>query len=139
MGDARLYRQGCKRPAAYSRILHHLRAAGVTVFLVNEAYTSKRCSHCQSQDAECCGANVPGVLVRHGKGRFHRLKESHGRLICSGCGAMWNRDVNACHNMLIAASALLSQYSSDQLQHRSASHMSGFFLSVDEWFIHLLR
>ncbi len=101
------WQRGAKRPAAYSRILHHLRAAGVTVLLVDEAYTSKRCSHCQSQDAECAGKDVPGVLVGHGKSRFNVLNESHGRLICSGCGAMWNRDVNACHNMLILASAQL--------------------------------
>ena len=104
---ARRFKQKDKYPAAYSRIIQRMRAAGVAVFLVHEAYTSKRCSSCCASDAECSGEGISDILVGHGRRRYTRRQESHGRIICSKCGLRYNRDVNASKNILFLARHLL--------------------------------
>ena len=107
MGGAKKFQRNVKRPAAYSRIIQRMRAAGLAVFLVNESYTSKRCNVCCKANAECSGEGISGVLVGHGHGRFTRRYKSHGRVICSNCGLRSNRDVNASKNILTLACCLL--------------------------------
>ena len=97
-----------RRPAAYSRLLHRLRVAGIPVFLVNEAYTSKRCCDCKSTDSVCSGDGILDTLVGHGRNRHRSHQKSHGRVICSLCNRVYNRDVNASENILNIAIALLN-------------------------------
>ena len=97
-----------RRPAAYAHLLHRMRVAGIPVFLVNEAYTSKRCSHCKSLDSVCSGDGIHDTLVGHGRSRHRYHHHSHGRVICSLCGRLYNRDVNASENILHLATALLT-------------------------------
>ena len=103
----RRFKQRGKYPAAYSRIIQRMRAAGMAVFLVDEAYTSKRCSACCSPGAECSGENITSVLVGHGHGRYYRHQKSHGRVVCSRCKVRFNRDVNASKNIFNLACELL--------------------------------
>ena len=107
MTGAKHFRQ--RRPAAYSRILQRLRAAGIAVFLVDEAFTSKRCSDCKSLDTVCSGDGIRDVLVGNGRSRWRRNDHSHGRVVCSECKRLWNRDVNASRNILHLATLLLTE------------------------------
>ena len=108
MRGARNFGHRQRRPAAYSRLLHRLRAAGIVVFLVDESYTSKRCSHCKDEHAICSGETIPDILVSHGQGRYRRIPQSHGRVVCRICKQRFNRDVNASENILCLAISLLT-------------------------------
>lgn len=95
------------RPASYSRIIQRLRNAGFAVLLVDEAYTSKRCSNCQSSTATCSGDSILGHIIHTAPNRFNRL-QSHGRVVCDTCLTLFNRDVNASRNIYNLAMDILN-------------------------------
>ena len=85
-----------------------LRRAGYPVFLVDEYRTSKQCSHCQEDDAQCQPFRTYAAL----NDRERRLacaspprtaaaarRLFRGLLRCQSCWRVWNRDANAAVNM----------------------------------------
>jgi hypothetical protein len=79
-------------------VYNALAAAGFKVYFVNEALTSRRCSGCQSQDADChnfrlCQAHAAAP----------RLSLRWGLSQCQRCGTRFNRDKNGSDNIYISA------------------------------------
>jgi transposase len=73
-----------------------LSTAGFNVYSVDEAYTSRRCSGCQSQSAECHNFR----LCDSGSSRFGLR---WGLTQCDSCLALFNRDSVGSSNIRIAA------------------------------------
>ena len=91
------------------------RKHGYKVFLVREAYTSKRCASCEAPDSDCQPFRY--TLDSRRFNSKNRLARSLGEQItkklrynltrCNKCGMLWDRDVNgACNIWKIAKAAI---------------------------------
>jgi hypothetical protein len=84
------------------------RKAGYKVYLVDESYTSSKCSACEvGVCAKFRRCNNPRP---HREGRILR----HGLVKCSNCARLWNRDVNAASNIWKIADRAISGLEKDQ-------------------------
>ena len=109
-------------PASYQRILTRMRNMGLTVLLVDESYTSKRCHVCRENEiqqgaekvqVQCTGDNIPAMRINPKFGRYNELK-THGRVMCNACCGkqkyiIHNRDINASRNIYRLAVQLLTR------------------------------
>ena len=70
----------------------------IRVKLVNEAYTSQRCSNCQKLLEKFCSKESGGLL--------HELLRCYKSNTRSGCGVIFNRDFNGSKNILHVAESI---------------------------------
>ena len=83
------------------------RKAGYQVLLVKEHKTSKMCSECQVDGAECFNfrrVKNPRPFMRQ---RFPEVI-CHGLVKCTRCHRLWNRDPNAASNIWVAGNAAVN-------------------------------
>ena len=78
------------------------RKAGYKVYLVDESYTSTKCSACEV--GVCAKFRRCDNPRPYREGRILR----HGLVKCSNCARLWNRDVNAASNIWKIADKALS-------------------------------
>jgi hypothetical protein len=72
--------------------------AGYQLFLVDEFRTSKMCSKCENEEAEC----VRFRWVKNPKPRSriaHPISRCHGLLRCTTCNTLWDRDILGATNI----------------------------------------
>ena len=80
------------------------RQAGYKVFMVQEPYTSKRCSVCGVGDC------TTFRWVKNPRREKHEsVIRRHGLTRCDHCTRLFDRDSNAARNMLLAAKCALLQ------------------------------
>ena len=104
--------------ASYRRLIKYMTDARIQVFIVDEAFTSKHCHVCRSDESVCSGDNI---LENKINPRPHQIRsvEVHGRLLCDRCLAadhhiVLDRDVNASRNIYLLARHILKKKSRPQ-------------------------
>ena len=85
-----------KEPTKGKSFRSLFRKAGYKVYLVDEYRTSKKC--CKCKDDSECETFLKVLSPRPWKKNEYVIR--HGLVKCKTCNTMFNRDVNACSNMV---------------------------------------
>jgi hypothetical protein len=105
-------------PTPLRSIITRFKKAGHHVVLANEAYTSKFCSNCRvrvhdgtvngevnlAAEVACCETFLEVLSPRPWKSS---VRKRHGVTKCNKCRVVYNRDRNACQNIMYIALAML--------------------------------
>ena len=108
------------KPGLGLGFLRMLADSGYDVYVINESYTSVKCSKCQNINAECYNFQ-PKELPKHVKMKLlnnpsrtipKRYKRGgkfvHGLIKCCKCGTRFQRDVNGSNNIWIKVMNLIN-------------------------------